>query len=228
VAREPSLFHEGRSTHFLSLLRPLTAVSTDPQSIAAVKLNPGRWLEEYGDTLYRYALGRLHDTHHAEDMVQETLKAALQARAGYSGRASEKTWLIGILKHKIIDLMRRQTRETTVEDISALSDAATENPLDDLFDVRGYWIHPPADWGDPDKVLHNRQFLDAFETCLGHLKPMLAQVFALKELSGLSNKEICNKLDITATNCCVMLYRARMGLSRCLDTRWSGGNSRKI
>ena len=201
-----------------------TAMSTDPQSITATELDPCRWLEEYGDALFRYALGRLRDIHHAEDMVQETLKAALQARASYSGRASEKTWLTGILKHKIIDFIRKQVRETTVDDINVLSDTATKNGVDDLFDARGHWVRPPRDWGDPDKALHNDQFLDAFEVCLSRLKPALAQVFALKELSGLSNEEICNELDITATNCGVMLYRARMGLRRCLDVRWPGGN----
>ena len=190
-------------------------MSTDPGDIAATELDPGRWLTEYGDALFRYALGRLRDTTHAEDMVQETLMAALQARASYSGRASEKTWLTGILK---------QVRETTVEDIHALSDASTESGVDDLFDARGHWIRPPGDWGNPDKALHNHQFLDAFEACLRRLKPALAQIFSLKELSGLSNEEICNELDITATNCGVMLYRARMGLRRCLDVQWSGGN----
>jgi RNA polymerase sigma-70 factor (ECF subfamily) len=200
-------------------------MSTDPHSITATELDPGRWLEEYGDALFRYALGRLRDTHHAEDMVQETLMAALQARASYAGRAAEKTWLTGILKHKIIDFIRKQVRETTVDDIIALSEAATESEVDDLFDARGHWIHPPRDWGNPDKTLHNHQFLDAFEACLRRLKPTLAQVFTLKEFSGLSNEEICNELDITATNCGVMLYRARMSLRRCLDVQWSGGNS---
>lgn len=199
-------------------------MSTDPRSIPATELDPGHWLEEYGDALFCYAMGQLHDTHHAEDMVQETLKAALQSHASYSGRATVKTWLIGILKHKIVDFIRKQVREITVDDIHALSDAAAECDADDLFDARGHWVRPPNDWGNPDKMLHNQQFLDAFETCLGHMKPALAHIFTLKEVSGLSNREICNKLDITATNCGVMLYRARMGLRRCLDVRWSGGN----
>ncbi len=110
-----------------------------------------------------------------------------------------------------------------MDDISALSDAATESEVDGLFDARGHWICPPRDWGNPDKSLHNRQFLEAFEVCLRRLKPALAQVFALKELSGLPNEEICNELDITATYCGVMLYRARMGLRRCLDVRWPEG-----
>jgi len=200
-------------------------MSTGPHTLIATDLDPGCWLEEYGDALFRYALGRLHNSSHAEDMVQETLMAALQARARYSGRASEKTWLIGILKHKIIDFIRRQVREITVDDISALSEAATKSEVGNLFDARGHWINPPSDWGNPDKMLQNHQFLDAFEMCLKHLKPALAQAFTLKEFSGLSNEEICNELNITATNCGVMLYRARMGLRRCLDVQWSEVNA---
>lgn len=203
-------------------------MSNEPSSTVISELDPGRWLQEYGDALFRYALQRLHDAAHAEDMLQETLLAALQARASYSGRASEKTWLTGILKHKIIDFIRKQVRETTVEDINALSDAAAESGEDDLFDARGHWVHPPQDWGNPDKTLRNHQFLDVFEACLGHLKPTLARVFVLRELAGQSNEEICNELGITATNCGVMLYRARMDLRRCLDVRWSSENHEEL
>lgn len=200
-------------------------MSTDSYTVAAAPHDPGRWLEEYGHALFRYALRRLREPSDAEDMVQETLRAALQARAGYSGRASEKTWLTGVLKHKIIDFIRKQVRETPADDICALSDATIGSDMDTLFDARGHWIHQPADWGDPEKTLRNHQFIDAFDACLKRLKPALAQVFMLRELSGLSNEEICDKLNISATNCGVMLYRARMDLRRCLDVRWPGGNA---
>lgn len=197
-------------------------MATDLENV--VRPDPGRWLQEYGDTLFRYAMQRLRDAAHAEDVVQETLLAALQSHSGYSGRASEKTWLIGILRHKIVDFIRIQVRESTVDDISALSDTAAENSDDDLFDGRGHWIRPPQDWGNPDKALHNHEFIAAFEACLERLKPALAQVFALRELAGHSNEDICKELGISATNCGVMLYRARMGLRRCLEVRWPGGN----
>lgn len=186
--------------------------------------DPARWLQEYGDTLFRYALQRLHNTAHAEDVVQETLLAALQTRASYSGRASEKTWLTGILKHKVIDLIRKQIRESTVDDIQALSDATADSGMDKLFDARGHWVHPPQDWGNPDKALRNQQFIKFFEYCLEHLKPVHAQIFSLKELVGQSTDEICNELGISATNCNVMLYRARMGLRRCLEVRMADDN----
>jgi RNA polymerase sigma-70 factor (ECF subfamily) len=200
----------------------------DPRDIAAQEPDPDRWLQEYGDALFRYALRRLHNTAQAEDVVQEALLAAFQARASYSARASEKTWLTGILKHKIIDFIRKQVRESTVDDINALSDAAADGGIDALFDARGQWIHPPQDWGNPDKVLRNHQFIEVFGHCLERLKPAHAQIFSLKELVGYSIDEICKELDITATNCSVMLYRARMGLRRCLESRWAGDNQEEL
>lgn len=200
----------------------------DARNSATQEQDPGRWLQEYGNALYSYALRRLHNATHAEDMVQETLLAAFQARASYSGRASEKTWLTGILKHKIIDFIRKQVRELTVDDINALSDAAEDRGIDELFDARGQWIHPPQDWGNPVKALHNQQFIETFEHCLGRLKPVHAQIFSLKELADQSIGEICKELDITATNCSVMLYRARMGLRHCLENRWTGKNQEDL
>lgn len=195
-------------------------LTNPPHGITVQELNPERWLQEYGDALFRYALRRLHNRSHAEDVLQETLLAALQARASYSGRATEKTWLTGILKHKVIDFIRKQVRELTVDDINTLSDTTAESRMDNLFDTRGQWIHPPQDWSSPDKALLNHQFVEAFGHCMRHLKPVHAQIFSMKELGGHSIDEICKELDITATNCSVMLYRARMGLRRCLELRW--------
>jgi RNA polymerase sigma-70 factor (ECF subfamily) len=198
------------------------------QNYTLSDIDPGRWLEAYGNVLFRFAMKRLHNVDHAEDVVQETLLAAFQARANYSGRSSEQTWLTGILKHKIVDFIRKQVRETAVDDIAVLADIATGSEVEGLFDDRGHWITPPNDWGRPDKTLHNQQFLEAFEACLEQLKPMIARVFTLRELVGQSVEEICNELGITATNCGVILYRARMGLRRCLEVRWPGGNGMGI
>lgn len=188
------------------------------------ELDPARWLEDYGDLLFRYAFRKMRDTAQAEDLVQETLLAALQNRESYSGRASEQTWLVGILKHKIIDLIRKQIRESTVDDITSLAELAAGSGVEELFDARGHWINPPQDWGIPEKALENQQFIAAFEHCLGRLKPAQSEIFGKKELAGLSIDEICKELDITATNCSVLLYRARMGLRRCLEIRWAGHN----
>ena len=188
---------------------------------------PEQWLKLYGDELFRFALVQLHDAGLAEDMVQETLLAALQARDRYSGKAAVKTWLTGILKHKIVDHIRKEVRESAREDIELLSDRRTEEGIDELFDARGHWIVRPQDWGDPESCLEQARFWDALEMCMERLKVLQARIFALKEFSGLSNEEICKELEITATNCWVLLYRARMGLRRCLEAGWHG-DSREV
>ena len=182
---------------------------------------PERWLDDFGDYLFKYAIIRLRDVAHAEDVVQETLLSALESQTSYQGDASEKTWLTSILKRKIIDFIRKQVREPTINDIVALSDSNKENCIDDLFDHRGSWIQAPQEWGNPYKMFKNKQFISTFEHCYDRLKPMFSSVFNLKEVAECSNAEICNELGITSSNLSVILYRARMSLRSCLELKWS-------
>jgi len=190
---------------------------------SAAELSPERWLEDYGDHLYRYALAHLDSPSLAEDMVQDTLVAALEARDSFAGRASEKTWLTGILRHKILDLLRREQRESITEDIEALADTAA-NEIDTLFDERGHWLMPPQDWGKPEQRFKDQQFLHVLAHCMRGLKPAMASAFVLKEVDGQSNREISAELGVSHGNCGVLLYRARMSLRRCLDVRWADGD----
>ena len=85
-----------------------------------LKLDPVQWLDKYGDYLYRYALMRVRDSAIAEDILQETLLAALGASQNHAGLSSERTWLVGIMKHKVVDYFRRVGRmmqsHLTIED----------------------------------------------------------------------------------------------------------------
>ncbi len=182
---------------------------------------PEHWLDLYGDELYRYALLQLHDASQAEDMVQETLLAALQGKDRYTGSATVITWLTGILKHKIIDHVRKQIRESPHNDLDEQLDETLHNEATDkLFDARGHWIVMPQDWGNPEKCLQQNHFQDVMRLCLARLNTLQSAVFSLREISGLNNEEICKELAITATNYWVLLYRARMGLRQCLEINW--------
>lgn len=178
--------------------------------------DPARWLEEHGDYLFRYARRRLYTDELAEDVVQETLLAALKAREKYAGASSERTWLTGILKHKIVDAIRIQAREVTAP-AGGGEDGAGD--WEALFDQSGHWQETFRDWGNPSSELERTRVRQALDECFRRLKPALAQIFSLRELSGLSNDEICKELGITATNAWVMLHRARLFLRECLDTR---------
>ncbi|HJQ62768.1 MAG TPA: sigma-70 family RNA polymerase sigma factor [Burkholderiales bacterium] len=177
--------------------------------------------EEFRGYLLRYALLQLRDPAAAEDAVQETLLAAIQASGRFSGKSSVKTWLTGILKHKIIDHVRRQSREQPL-----LADGDSERSeaemVDALFAADGHWRDAPASWGDPDRAFENRRFWEVFEMCASMMPPRMARIFAMREVLDLSTEEICKELDITATNCWVLLHRARLSLRACLETKWFG------
>ena len=168
-------------------------------------------IEEYRPYLMRYALLQLRDATAAEDVVQETLLAALQARTRYAGRSSVKTWLTGILKHKIIDAIRRMSREAP---------ALSGDEFEALFDERGHWVEMPAAWADPGAALEQGRFFAALEMCLARLPHKTSQAFMMREHLGLETSEICKELAVTPTHCWVLLYRARMALRECLSKEW--------
>ncbi len=175
--------------------------------------------------LLRVAVLQLRDNDLAEDVVQDTLVAALAGAQGFSGRSSLKTWLTGILKHKIIDAIRRKTREPA---LAPLDEETQVEDMDALFDESGHWENPPADWGDPESSLSRVQFMDILQLCLEKLPPNTARVFMMREVMELDSTEICKELAITSTNLWVILYRARMALRQCLEQNWfaaGGGRS---
>jgi RNA polymerase sigma-70 factor (TIGR02943 family) len=178
--------------------------------------DPETWVEQYGDYLYAYALSRTRDPATAEDMVQETFLAALSAYKNFKGHSSTATWFIAILRHKVIDYFRKMNREVVVNDIDSHIDS-----VDEFFDEKGKWKLKPAEWGiNPTKFLEKKEFWEVISRCLSDLPARSAQVFRFREMDGLSCKEICNILGISASNCYVILYRARMHLRRCFEINW--------
>lgn len=182
--------------------------------------DPERWLEEHGDFLYRFALLHLRDPSTAEDAVQETLLAAFTAKEKFSGQSAERTWLIGILKHKVVDIFRRQRREPAMEIEDHNRPQAGDSAEEALFDDRGEWVTPLQDWGNPEHAFEQKRFWEALELCLDRLPIQQARMFLLREVSGLSTEEICKELGVSSTNSWVMLYRARMSLRACLEMNW--------
>jgi len=179
------------------------------------------WVEEHGDALYSYALSRLRNPASAEDVVQETFLAALRSPDGYSGKASPRTWLIGILKHKIVDLIRKESREQPAEEIENM-----EEPEELFFDRKGHWRIKPVDWQvHPGKILEQKEFMAVLLQCLEHLPDRLHRLFVLRELENMDSEEVCKVLEISPTNLWVMLHRARMRLRGCLTENWIGGQS---
>lgn len=180
--------------------------------------DPEGWVDRHGDCLYRYALLRLGTPEVAADVVQETFVEALRALSTFSGRSSERTWLVGILKHRIVDHLRRSGRRDALQNgLTASAEVQSD------FDHRGRWRRPPAAWpDDPARVLETREFWDAFGRCLARVPRSLADAFLLRELDGLTSDEVQTRLGITPANLWARLHRARSLLRNCLEAGWIG------
>jgi RNA polymerase sigma-70 factor (ECF subfamily) len=177
---------------------------------------PEEWVDLYGNYLYRYALSRISDPETAQDLVQEALVAAIQSFERFKGKSSIKTWLVAILKRKIVDHYRRNRNRHTTDNIEAVADA-----VDDLFDDTGHWRLMPSKWTvNPGTAYQQREFMEVLYQCLAKLPERLARVFMLREFEELSTADICEELSITESNSWVMLYRSRMKLRNCIEANW--------
>lgn len=174
-----------------------------------------RQLESLRPQLLKYAQLQLRNAAWAEDAVSETLLAALEKPQNFAGQSQLKTWLIGILKHKLVDQIRRNSRElstTTADDNADLDD--------DLFQADGHWRDAPKDWGDPEHCLRQVDFMRVLEACVDHLPGQQGRLFMMREWLELDTDEICKELSISPTNLWVMLHRARLRLRECLQLNW--------
>jgi len=167
--------------------------------------------------LIRFAHAQLRNEAWAEDAVSDTVLAALAKPQAFAGQSQLKTWLVGILKHKLIDQIRRHSREvsaTTAED---------DEDIDGLlFNEGGGWRAAPAEWGDPEAACGQREFFEVLEVCVERLPGVQGRVFMMREWLELDSAEICKELKITTTNLWVLLHRARLRLQTCLQERWFG------
>lgn len=197
----------------------MSAPQPNPSTLAA---DPGRWLDDHGDYLFKYAVFRLRDDTAAEDAVQETFLAGLKAYEKFEGRGSERTWLVGILKHKIIDHFRKAEREAPI------GEGFDEGPDHAEFFERtdewvGHWNadRAPSEWhATPAELVERSDFWRVFSDCLSPLPQRTASAFTLREVDGLKSEEICEILSISVNNLWVMLHRARLHLRNCLEINW--------
>lgn len=177
-------------------------------------------LVEHRVYLIRFARLQLRNDDWADDAVSETLLAALSKPQMFGNRSQLKTWLIGILKHKVIDLIRSNARLVAVADAHADEEG---DELDRLsFTADGHFAEAPNDWGNPDQTLQQVQFFQVLDACIERLPPALGRLFLMREWLELSSQEVCKELSLTPTNLYVQLHRARLRLQECLNIHWFG------
>ena len=174
--------------------------------------------------LLRFARLQLRDAGAAEDAVQETLLAALAGSQSFAHRSSYKTWLVSILRNKIVDIIRSQSREVPASSLAS-DEEGDEALAEKLFEPGGHWRAEarPGRWADPEASFEQQQFWRVFEACLDHLPAKTARVFMMREILGLETSEICKETGISTSNCWVVLHRARLSLRTCLETSWFAG-----
>lgn len=178
-------------------------------------LNPEKWVDMHSDYLFNYTITRI-DTHEvAKDIVQETFLAALKAKQNFRGQAAERTWLISILKRKIIDHYRKIN--------SAKGKAEVKVDFYDEGDNKGRWIEErvPQNWNnEAERNIENNELKNVLDDCIESLPEKYRSVFLLKTVQQYETDEICNELGITASNLWVIVHRARHQLRACLETNW--------
>ncbi len=178
-------------------------------------------VESHRSYLLRFALAKLRDSDQAEEVVQEALLAALDGVGGFAGQSSLRTWLTSILKFKIIDFQRRVITERAHFAAAPEEDDSTDPEwMERMFDDTGHWTPRLAEWANPDGALEQKQFFEVFERCMDKLPKAASRVFFKREVMGIDTDEICKEEDISASNCWVMLHRARLALRECLDRNW--------
>jgi len=183
--------------------------------MAEHQINPNNWISEYSDYLFNYTISRVNDREMAQDLVSETFLAGLKSMSNFKGEASERTWLISILKRKIIDYYRKINSNKGKAEIRMTYNSESE--------AEGNWLEErvadPFDKTAEDK-LENSELGNAIHECLGKLPQKQADVFKMKTILGYDTETICNDLNITASNLWVIIHRARTALADCMEKNW--------
>lgn len=187
-------------------------------------LEPDKWIERYADSLFSFALARINKRDVAEDLVQDTLLSAWKARDSFQHNASEKTWLISILKRKVIDYYRKKSTQSELNILDKDSkDGFSNHFFEGEGSNQGHWTDgaaPKTGKGDFETTVDSEEFNTVLRNCLGKLPDKTAAVFTLKNMDDLDSEEICKELNITPSNYWVLMHRAKLQLRECMEKNW--------
>ncbi len=187
-----------------------------PDAEAPSELDPSRWVDQYSTYLFRHAFSRLRDANAAEEVVQETFLAGVRYSEQYSGRGTERSWLLGILKRKIIDYVRQRNKHTKASPYEDETDLTGQ-----LFDATGNWKPGAFGWQPaPGEQIELSELWGVVRSCLATLPSGQADVFTLSVIEEMESDQICDQLEISPSNFWVRMHRARLGLAACVGEKW--------
>ena len=178
-------------------------------------LNTNKWIDNYADYLYNYSISRVNNSDLAKDLVQDTFFAGLKSAKNFQGKASERTWLVSILKRKIIDYYRKINSKKGQAEVRMSFYEDGEN--------EGSWLEErvPQSWDNAsEKKIENEELRNQLELCINKLPEKYAMVFRMKTVQEFENEEICKELGITSSNLWVIIHRARTQLRKCMEDNW--------
>ena len=164
--------------------------------------------------MLRFARRKIRDADLAEDAVQDALVAALASSDSFKGESALRTWLIGILNHKIQDTFRRELRYVRQDSLEGNTDSS--NTWNDTVWERQARSDAivASDDNDPFAEVARRHMRNRLIFEIEALPPTLKEVFTMQALDGVATEEVCRRLDITEANCWVRLHRARKRLAQ--------------
>lgn len=182
--------------------------------MASHSIDPNQWVDLYSDYLYNYTIVRVNDAEVAKDLISETFLAGLKSMANFKGEASERTWLISILKRKIIDHYRKINSNKGKAEVRITSDDSESD---------GDWLEERVAGGveqNAQDAMENSELGLAIQDCLGKLPEKQADIFKRKTIENHDTEAICNAYNITPSNLWVIIHRARKSMAECLEKNW--------
>jgi RNA polymerase sigma-70 factor (TIGR02943 family) len=182
-----------------------------------VILDPEKWIDNHSDYLFNYAFYKVNNEGTAQDLVQDTFLAGLKGQKTFKGNSTERTWLVSILKRKIIDHYRKSSvRKTTID-----TDFGSPFVASGANKYRWSKEGAPEKWNiDASNDFENEEFIKILEYCLSMLPDRWKEIFHLKIMEEFSGEEICKELDITSSNLWVVIHRAKLSMRACLEKNW--------
>lgn len=172
--------------------------------------------------MIKFALIQVKNEQLAEDAVQESLISAYQHIEKFERKAALQTWIFSILKNKLIDLLRKESRLTSASQLEEGEGLYGDELIEFLFDQRGHWHkeQKPVHWHHPDQHIENDHFWRVFDICLNHMPANYSRFFMMREFLELETSEICANEKVSVNQLNVTLYRARLKLRECLENNW--------
>lgn len=174
------------------------------------------WIRKYSETFFNYIHKQVPDKTAAKDILQETFIAAWKNSSTFKKEADEKTWLFAILKNKLTDYYRMQSR------------SMIDLPYNDkFFDSVDHWTQKaaPKKWNNADSSLNNKEFYTVLDRCTKKLTRLQQLTFMLKYIEENETDFICKVLQISTSNYWVIIHRCKLQLRQCLEKNWFNNNN---